>query len=235
MRGAQELWKKRTTRKKEERHYQGFGKGDQVWLEGTNLKSTHPCTKLAAQRWGPFTIIQVLPSGINFRLELPVQWKIHLVFHASLLTPYKETEEHGRNFEQPPPDLIEGEPEYKVEQIISSRRVGHKKKVLQYLLRWKGYSQAHDSWEPAKQVYAPELVKEFYDKNPLAIRTVSTLPTQPILSNTSQPHSPSSYLMQPLINYVTDKKYQELKDAGAIVWEGTGRMPDRLYYKEVYI
>ena len=71
-----------------------------------------------------------------------------------------------------------------------------------------------------------ELVKEFYDKNPLAIHTVSLLPTQPILLDTSQPQSPSSYLMQPLINYITNEKYMELKDTRAIVWEGTDRMPE---------
>jgi hypothetical protein len=36
-----------------------------------------------------------------------------------------------------------------------------KKKTLQYRIRWKGYSPAHDSWEPAIQVYTPELIKEF--------------------------------------------------------------------------
>ena len=42
--------------------------------------------------------------------------------------------------------------------------------------------------------------------------------------------------MQPLINYVTDEKYQELEAAGAVVWEGVDGMPDRLYYQEeVYI
>ena len=42
--------------------------------------------------------------------------------------------------------------------------------------------------------------------------------------------------MQPLINYVTDEKYQELETAGATVWKGVNGMPDRLYYQEeVYI
>ena len=31
---------------------------------------------------------------------------------------YKETTEHGPNFIQPPPDLIDGEEEYKVEVVI---------------------------------------------------------------------------------------------------------------------
>ena len=59
-----------------------------------------------------------------YQLELPQQWKIHNVFHANLLTPYVETEMHGENFTNPPPDIIEGKPEYEVEEIIRSRRVG---------------------------------------------------------------------------------------------------------------
>jgi Chromo (CHRromatin Organisation MOdifier) domain len=79
------------------------------------------------------------------------------VFHTSLLTPYKETEEHRENFAQPPLELIKGEEEYKVEQIMDSRCMGHGKK-LQYLLQWKGYSRAHDSWQDATEVHAPDLV-----------------------------------------------------------------------------
>jgi hypothetical protein len=107
-------------------------------------------------------------------LELPSQWKqkkVHPVFHASLLSPYKETEEHDENFPELPPDLIEGEEEYKVEQVLDSRWHGHGKK-LQYLLKWKGYSQAHDSWEPAEQVHVPELVDRFHRENPKAIRAI---------------------------------------------------------------
>jgi hypothetical protein len=99
-------------------------------------------------------------SDVVYQLELPHQWKIHNVFHTSLLTPYVETELHGRNFPKPPPEIIENDPEFEVEQIMGSRRVG-KKKSLQYKIRWKGYSPAHDSWEPAAQVHAPELIKRF--------------------------------------------------------------------------
>jgi hypothetical protein len=67
---------------------------------------------------------------------------------------------HGPNYPEPPPDIIEGEPEFEVEQIVGSRHTG-KKKTLQYKIRWKGYAPAHDSWEPANQVHAPELVKRY--------------------------------------------------------------------------
>jgi len=59
---------------------------------------------------------------ITYCLKLLDQWQIHPVFHASLLSPYQETETHGPNFLQPPPDLIEGEEEYEVEAIIAHRK-----------------------------------------------------------------------------------------------------------------
>jgi hypothetical protein len=34
----------------------------------------------------------------------------------------------------------------------------------QYRVRWKGYTAAHNSWEPATSVHAPKLVKEFHKK-----------------------------------------------------------------------
>ena len=40
------------------------------------------------------------------------------MFHAKLLHPYKEMEEYSINFQEPPPDLINGEKEWEVEQIL---------------------------------------------------------------------------------------------------------------------
>jgi Chromo (CHRromatin Organisation MOdifier) domain len=108
---------------------------------------------------------------VTYRLDLPPHWKIFNTFHVSLLTPYKETEEHGENFPEPPPDLIDDKPEYEVEEVLTSRRYRWWKK-LQYLLQWKGYSQAHNSWEPADNVTVPELVKEFHERNPMVIRAM---------------------------------------------------------------
>jgi hypothetical protein len=146
-------------RNKKGTNYKPYQEQDQVWLEATNLKTTHPTTKLAPKWYGPFTIKKRI-SDVVFQLELPHQWKIHNIFHASLLTPYIETELHRPSFPQPPPEIVEGDPEFEVEQIVGSRRVG-RKKTLQYKIRWKGYSPAHDSWEPAAQVHTPDLIKEF--------------------------------------------------------------------------
>jgi len=86
--------------------------------------------------------------------------KIHNVFHIDLLIPYNETEAYGETYTQPPPELIDGEEEYEVEEIINSRRTGRNKK-LQYLVRWKGYPSSDNSWVEAKDVHAPELVEAY--------------------------------------------------------------------------
>jgi hypothetical protein len=117
--------------------------------------------------YGPFPIICVI-SHTSYQLKLPPQLKIHNVFHATLLTPYKETPLNGKQYQEPTPELIDGQPKWEVETILHVRR---RHNQLQYLVRWKGFSEAHDSWEPAKDVHAELLVKDFYKRHPTAIQT----------------------------------------------------------------
>ena len=83
-------------RDKEKKHH-AYQVGDQVWLDGRNIKTYYPTAKLAPKRHGPFPIKKAL-STITYQLTLPEQWKIHNVFHVDLLTPYRETEFHGPNY-----------------------------------------------------------------------------------------------------------------------------------------
>ena len=76
---------------------------DKVRLETTNLHMNRP-KKLQMKQTGLFEIEQVI-SHTAFHLHIPSQWKIHPVFHASLLMTYKETSEHGPNFLRLPLDV----------------------------------------------------------------------------------------------------------------------------------
>lgn len=140
------------------RGFKPFEKGDKVWLEGKNLKFGYATQKMAPKREGPFVISEVL-GPLVYKLKLPEQWKIHPVFHASLLTPFRENEIHGPNFLAPPPDLIDGHKEYEVEAILAHRRQGRGHK---FLIKWKGFASADNSWEPATNITN---AKELLDTN----------------------------------------------------------------------
>ena len=143
-----------------------FQVNQEVWLEAKNLQLPFQTPKLAPKRHGPFRIIKQI-SPVAYQLRLPDTWKIHDMFHASLLTAYHETQQHGTNYIRPPPELIEGEHEYEVEAIVN-HCLYSKKETLQYLLKWKGYPHADNTWEPAGQVHAPALVKSYHERRPLA-------------------------------------------------------------------
>ena len=119
-----------------------FEVNDKVWLEAQNLKRNVINPKFAPKQEGPFKITKVL-SPLSYQLQIPRSWKIHPVFHTSLLTPYKENEIHGRNFQEPPPDLIDEEEEYEIERIL--KHCGTPKNHF-YLIQWKGYTVEEDTW-----------------------------------------------------------------------------------------
>jgi hypothetical protein len=111
-----------------------FKKGDQVWLDSRNLKTTYH-KKMKLKREGLFTITEVL-GPVTYRLKLPTTWRVHDVFHATLLRRYKENEVYGQNFNEPPPELVEGEEVYEVETILKHRKRG---RGWQYFVKWRGY------------------------------------------------------------------------------------------------
>jgi hypothetical protein len=75
-------------------------KGQKVWLNVKNLTLPYRSRKLVPRRHGPFTIEEV-QSPVVYCLQLPLQWNIHPIFHASLLMPYVETMKHSENYSRP--------------------------------------------------------------------------------------------------------------------------------------
>jgi len=96
--------------------------GDLVMLSGRNIKTRRPTKKLDHKNQGPFQIEKIV-SPLAVRLTLPRKWKIHNVFHVSLLEPYQASKHRA------PPDPskvlreaddIEQSEEYDVEEVMSS-------------------------------------------------------------------------------------------------------------------
>jgi len=114
-------------------------------LNRCNIKTRCPSKKLDHKNHGPFQIEKIV-SPLAVRLTLPRKWKIHNVFHVSLLEPYG-TSEH-----QAPPDPskvlreaddIEQSEEYDVDEVMSlvERGRGNNKRIL-YLVKWLDYRNA---------------------------------------------------------------------------------------------
>ena len=89
-----------------------FKKGDQVWLYSWNLKTIYH-KKMKPKREGPFIITEVL-GPVTYRLKLLATWRIHNIFHATLLWPYRENNTYRSNFTEPPPELLDGEEVYEI-------------------------------------------------------------------------------------------------------------------------
>ena len=156
-----------------------FKKGDRVWLEAHNLKWHVTNPKFAPKREGPFTIVKVLLS-ITSELKLPTMWKIHLVFHASLLSHYGENPIHSPNFPKPPPDLIAGEEEYEIEKILCHR--GSPSNCF-FLIRWKEFSAEDDSWEPKQNLkHSKTTLTEYKKRHPTVFHPLPSLLSSPLPS-----------------------------------------------------
>ncbi len=143
-------------------------KGDKVLLDTKNLRLPYASRKLTPKRVGPFTITKVM-GPVTFKLKLPSTWKIHPVFHAALLTPYRTTKEHGPDYARPPPiptpDPDEGSQEWEVEAILNHRTKRNKK---QYLIAWKGWPTSENSWEPESHLkYAQTLLHNYKSRHKL--------------------------------------------------------------------
>jgi len=147
-----------------------FKPGDRVYLDTSDIKTTRPSPKLSHHRLGPFKIErQVGPSA--YRLKLPHGLRqLHPVFNIVKLSAAPEDPIPGRKPQAPPPPIVvDGEPKWEVEEVLDSR--WHWRR-FQFLIKWKGFSREHNSWEVASDVKAPDLVAEYYRKHPAAPRRI---------------------------------------------------------------
>ncbi|QRW25753.1 Retrotransposable element Tf2 protein [Rhizoctonia solani] len=120
-----------------------YNMGEKVWLDAKNVQLCSNSNKLDPKQIGPFKIIEKISSHA-YHLKLPESLKIHNVFYVGLLSKLHKSPSQPLP-DCPPPKTIEGEEEYKVEQIIDSKRQ-HRKWF--YLIKWKGYGPEDNSWEP---------------------------------------------------------------------------------------
>ncbi|CAI7804864.1 unnamed protein product [Closterium sp. NIES-53] len=128
-----------------QQHDHTIAVGDQVLLDMRYLNLSHLPSKLRPCFCGPFHI-EVHVRPVTFWLRLPTTWKLHNAFHVQLLKPYKDANQkfQGWQLPPPPPVLVQDEPEYEVERVLTHRRRGGK--TLEFVIRWTGYDPTKVSW-----------------------------------------------------------------------------------------
>ncbi|ESK81066.1 hypothetical protein Moror_13391 [Moniliophthora roreri MCA 2997] len=176
---------------REKRGMDKFEEGQKVWLEGKNLDFGYPNKKLSPKREGPFVIKKVM-GPVMYKLKLPDQWRIHPIFHAGLLKPYKETEAHGWNFVEPPPDIVEGHEEFEIEAIIGHNNAlrntslgqPHLQFAIDGLIRLQAQRASLNAIIEETNVYAANLAFNATTSGPAPLRLEGpmTVPSFPINS-----------------------------------------------------
>ena len=132
---------------------QSYAPGNKVWLNARYIKTKHN-QKLEAKFFGPLRVLHPVRKQV-YELELSKKWRIHDVFHISLLE--QDTTRKGW-VDENATKLEDGDSkEYKVEAIWDSAIYTKKSESghlpgFYYLVSWKGYPKEENTWEPALAV-----------------------------------------------------------------------------------
>jgi hypothetical protein len=98
-------------------------------------------------------------------MKLNILGHIHPGFHVNLLKRAKNDlfPSQIRDNTQPPPLLVDGEPEYTIEEIKKARlkKMG-KGSRREILVKWKGYKE--ETWEPREEFLKTEALAQFERK-----------------------------------------------------------------------
>ena len=149
MEAAQQKMKARADKHRREVVY---SPGDMVMLSMKNMRHGGPgVKKLRPLFMGPFEVDHMVGASA-VKLHLPPEWRrIHNVFHVSLTKPFLSDPAKPHRAVTPPPPVqwLDGEPLYRVECLLEHMVAKRgRKKFYRFLVKWDGYEEEHNTWEP---------------------------------------------------------------------------------------
>ena len=129
-----------------------FAQGSWVLLSTQNLRMRGYPSKLQRRFVGPFKVIERIGTAA-YKLDLPSTWKIHPVFHAALLKPWRDQAYQPADAPAaaPLPDLeetraVSHDDVYEVERLLRWRWRSDNHREKEYLVLWRGYPLEEASW-----------------------------------------------------------------------------------------
>ena len=119
---------------------------DFVLLSTRQLRMRNCLAKLQRRFVGPFRI-EAQINRVAYRLELPAQWRIHPVFHSSLLKPWQQSS-WSCPVDTPQPEVeVDDGPVYRVERILRWRYVRREqRRIREFLVTWDGFPLEEAEW-----------------------------------------------------------------------------------------
>ena len=136
-----------------------FVEGDQVWLSSKNFNWKFGTKKFCPKWLGPFKVIGAI-GEVAFKLRLPEEWRMHNVFHASLLKPFVP----GTRYKAPRPAYIDedGIPVWDLECVLKHKDPTNSGS-RSYLVAWKNFGPEYASWlSEGALVDARELIQDYW-------------------------------------------------------------------------
>ena len=163
-----------------------YSVGDLVMLNGKNIRTQRAAKKLDAKLFGPFKVVRLVQQGgQSVELELPQRWRVHNIFHTSLIKPCRTSVcglrdepiavtdsgyvdrfgvTHEVGFDVEGNQVLE---DFEVEEIMQSHYNAEWKKVL-YPIKLKGYLEESE-WTEEPLAHLPcALVRSFHVRYPAA-------------------------------------------------------------------
>jgi hypothetical protein len=91
------------------------------------------------------------------------------VFHVSLLSKAPFDKYPQQELKEQPKLTLEDEPEFEIGRIVNIRKIRKSTKKLKYkyLVRWVGYNENNNLWQPLESLFnTQELVYQFHREKP---------------------------------------------------------------------
>lgn len=152
-----------------------FAVGDKVWISteflSTDVSLARPNKALGHKYLGPYAIIKVI-SPVSYMLDLPYGIKSHPTIHVSNLKRYVKPHKLAPTLQIPDPEIVDGDEEYEVEEIVDTR-IRHKHN--EYLVRWKGFGDLDMEWlRESDLTHAKDLIIKFQEKHGGKLENIPT-------------------------------------------------------------
>jgi transposase InsO family protein len=133
--------------------------GDKVYLLTTNLRTKRKSKGLDNTKVGPFLILKK-NGPVTYTLKLPPDARVHPKFHVKLLEPADPETPLQKTFHYE----TEEEQEFEVEKILKHRDE-ERIKCRMYLVKWLGYDNTENTWEPEGHlINCKEKVQQYWQK-----------------------------------------------------------------------